>query len=299
MPPQDGVERRVGVRASAWSSYKRVTTALRGHGISRRVPFLLPLNGAIVNWLRPDVTEADGHTFHLLPREKVIASALAFGGMYEPLHTHIARRSLRPGDVALDLGANIGYFTLLFAKLVGPMGAVYAFEPAPDTFDVLSQNVAENGYKNVTLVRKAVSNVAGLARLALVDGNPGLNHLAAGRVRTRTAEIETVRLDDHFARYEGRIDFIKMDVEGAESFALEGMRSLLDRHPRVKLLTEFIPAYVRNVGGDPEQYLRLLLDRGFDLFEVRHDIQRVIDPLSLLRPDTATNLYCVMPGELP
>jgi FkbM family methyltransferase len=288
--------RTVNLRDQVWNIYKRVTHPGFGLGIGRRLPALMTLHRAIARRIRTNVAVVDGHRLHLMAGDREVSLAIALTGRWEPLHTMLAKREIKPGDVVLDLGANIGYFTLLFARLVGPSGKVYAFEPAPDTFAVLARNVEENGYTNVTLVAKAVSNVNGHAQLTIHDDNPGINEMAAGGADTRSARVDTVRLDDYLAGYQGRIDFIKMDIEGMEPFALEGMQQLLDRNPQVKLLTEFISTQTRKVGGDPEVHLRQLLDRGFDLFRLDEDIRHVDDPNELLAVDTRTNLYCVPRG---
>jgi FkbM family methyltransferase len=284
------------MRALLWSCYKAIARRLSGRGLGSRFRVLQTLNNLFVVKLRGETAHADGHTFYLPANDKsIVANFLAFYDSYEPLHTEIAKREIRPGDVVLDIGANIGYFTLLFAKLVGRDGAVFAFEPTPDTFALASKNVELNGYSNVTLVQKALSNRAGRASLVVYDDIPGKNRLTPGVTEKNSIEVETVRLDDYFANYSREISFIKIDVEGAELLALEGGRRLLGRNHRLKILTEFIVADIKEAGADPEAYLRLLLDSGFELFELKPTGVRA-EPVSverLLRPDTATNLFCV------
>ena len=84
---------------------------------------------------------------------------------YEPFETELLLSQLGPGNVVLDLGGNIGYYTLLFARRVGPSGKVFAFEPDPDNFALLQENIESNGYENVVLVPKAAADRAGPARL--------------------------------------------------------------------------------------------------------------------------------------
>jgi FkbM family methyltransferase len=117
--------------------------------------------------------------------------------------------------VVLDIGANIGYFTLLFARIVGPTGSVYAFEPEPRNFELLSKNVEINSYQNVTLVPKAVSNCRGSGELHLCDTNPGMHSLYSLSKSTRSVDVDIIRLDDYFANYDGKIRFVKIDIEGA------------------------------------------------------------------------------------
>ena len=79
----------------------------------------------------------------------------------------------------------------------------------------------------------------------------------------RAIDIEALRLDDYFSDYDGKIDFIKMDIEGAELSAVQGMSSLLRKNRQVTIVTEFIPANIRGFGAEPEHYISLLTDSGF------------------------------------
>jgi precorrin-6B methylase 2 len=85
----------------------------------------------------------------------------ALGRAYEPMTTLAFHTLVQPGDRVVDVGAHVGYFTLLAARLCGPNGRVFAFEPHPDNFRLLERNIRENGAENVTAVRKAVADRAG------------------------------------------------------------------------------------------------------------------------------------------
>src|SRR5437867_3185244 len=93
-----------------------------------------------------------GHWMHLDPTDSVVSPTLRHFGVFEPFETQLVQQMVRPGDVVLDVGANIGYYTLIFAELVGEQGHVYAFEPDPRNFAFLAKNVHSNRYRNVTLV---------------------------------------------------------------------------------------------------------------------------------------------------
>jgi FkbM family methyltransferase len=126
--------------------------------------------------------------------------------------------------VAYDLGANYGMHTLLFARLVGPSGKVYSFEPVPGIFKSLGEQVALNHFQNTVLVPKAVAEREGAMRFDL-GHHEGAGHLASdGGV-----EVEITTLD-HFVE-EGNLPpgFIKIDIEGAESKALLGARKVIEK----------------------------------------------------------------------
>jgi FkbM family methyltransferase len=131
---------------------------------------------------------------------------------------------LRPGDVFYDLGASVGFFTLLAAKLVGPDGAVVAFEPDPRNAAVLRANVERDGLGNVTVVEQGVSRASGSVRFAMVDSTA--SHFARGG--EAGIEVPVTSLDDFLARGGHRPPtLVKLDIEGEEVRALRGARGLL------------------------------------------------------------------------
>src|SRR5207237_678248 len=156
-------------------------------------------------------------------------------------------------------GANIGYYTLVFAELVGDSGRVFAFEPEPANFALLSENTGLNGRANVTLVNAAVADAGGRLPLYLAGENKGDHRLfdSPGESRDSVA-VEVVQLDEYLADHPREIDFVKIDIQGSEGGALEGMASLLERSRDVELLVEFWPDGLRTFGTDPEEFLESL-----------------------------------------
>jgi FkbM family methyltransferase len=237
---------------------------------------------------------------HDFARDRFISSDLAGSGIFEPFETELVQIEIRPGDVVLDVGANIGYYTLMFARLVGPQGKVYAFEPDPENFALLEENVRLNGHGNVVLVNKAVSDKTGTGRLYLCEDNQGDHRTYDSADGRPHVAIETVDLDRYFQTYSGRIDFIKMDIQGSEYAAIAGMKGLLKRLGHVKLISEFWPFGLSKCGVEPKVYLDLLEALGFRLYEIDEALQRLIvaNPASLLRDyqvekGNFTNLLCV------
>ena len=139
------------------------------------------------------------------------------------------RRCLRPGMTFYDLGANIGFFSLMGARLVGEQGRVIAFEADPEIAARLREHVHRNGFHCVTVVEKAVWSEATKVFFARVDPRTspdrGLGHVG-GAASASTIEIEAVTLDE-FARTSPAPDFIKCDVEGAEVEVFRGAQTLL------------------------------------------------------------------------
>ena len=222
-----------------------------------------------------DLVEADGHLLDVDPCDRAVGARLRRRGVWSEAETALYKRELQPGMTVLDIGANIGYFTLLFARCVGSGGRVYAFEPEPHNFTLLQGNVARSGYAWVTTLRQAVWRAAGSQRLYMNPDNLGDHRLIATGSERHSVEVPVVRLDDVFASGTDRVDFIKIDVQGAEMGALQGGQRLLTANVPLSLLTEFWPRGMRAFGDDPHEYLTMLRDLSFEL--------SLIEPGSALR----------------
>src|SRR5262249_41973037 len=145
--------------------------------------------------------------------------------------------------VVLDVGANVGSYTLLFAMWAGAAGRVFAFEPAPEAREGLRMHVALNGLADRTeIVPVAASSAVGTARFH-VDGSSGANAIAAAGQRGDAAsiDVETTTIDAFCERRRLRPDVIKIDVEGAELDVLRGARRVL-RQPGLQAFLEFHPS---------------------------------------------------------
>jgi FkbM family methyltransferase len=218
-------------------------------------------------------------------------------GKYEKDTTLLFKRILHPGMVALDLGANMGYFSLLFAKYVGKEGKVYAFEPHPTNCTVLSKSIKANGFDNIMVVQKAVSNKLGLASLHFNESGSGGSSVYKRNLpnvdeQNRHIEVETISLDTFF-EHEGwpAVDIIKMDIEGAENVALVGAKQLIQRSPKLKMVMEFNPNVQTDAGVSPEGLFTTLLSVGFQTFSL---IQDYLQPINV--PDDISHLVKVV-GE--
>lgn len=164
-------------------------------------------------------------------------------GDIEAVERSFFRERLKPGDVFFDIGANLGLFTLTAAKCVGPEGHVYAFEPSNREADMLEHNIAQNGFRNVTVMRCALSDHVGEARFVVAtDG--GTNSLAKNTHPEQIVERwEAVPLNtlDAIITQTGvtRVDMMKIDVEGGECDVLRGGEGLFTRADAPVVLSEF------------------------------------------------------------
>ncbi|HEX5717421.1 MAG TPA: FkbM family methyltransferase [Thermoanaerobaculia bacterium] len=181
-------------------------------------------------------------------------------GRYETEELEFVRRHVRAGDTVLDIGANIGFFAINIAAMVGGGGKVYAFEPSPRIADLLERSVVENGFADrVQVARAAASDRPG--RLGLFLGHDSLNLSGSYLVRSsvpsdvpgKILEVPVIQLDSEPIRRP--VSFIKIDVEGAEPLALRGARSIL-REDRPTILAELNPSQLARVAGcSPADFL--------------------------------------------
>jgi len=267
------------------------------------LPFLLPLRKALIASSRLTyVDDVLGHKMVLDDRDSL---GLSFYRIYEPSETAFFQRIVQSGDTVLDVGANIGYYTLLFAKQAGANGKVYAIEPAPGNFSLLTRNVALNHYTNVVLFNKAVSSSTGKTRLYLSDENRGDHRIYATATPRPSVEVEMVSLDDLLPPETlPHVSVVKMDIQGAEHAALRGMQRLLDRSPAVTLAMEFWPHGLHLAGVKPADTLALLRSWGFSLYTLRESNCDLtpLDEDALLKTATVANeqhanLVCVKQPE--
>ena len=193
-----------------------------------------------------------------------IGARIALKRRYEPHVTAVMRPLLRPGMVMVDIGANVGYYTLMAASRVGPTGKVIAFEPLDDNCALLSMSLKVNRFQNVTVHPLAVADFEGLVEFVIDDSNGGIN---IGDPPAGASLVQAVTLDAFLAD-ERRVDIVKMDIEGAEGRALKGMRALLRRH-RPLLFSEFTPSALPwRSAIEPEDYLDELRALGYRLFVI-------------------------------
>ncbi|MCP4639741.1 MAG: FkbM family methyltransferase [bacterium] len=253
----------LGRRALVFA-YRKAASVLAGTGISQVYP-LNRLERLLAGVMRSDRVEIDGHVIHLDAGDSLRLSAL---GTFEPGVTELMKSCVREGDVAIDVGAHIGYFTLLLARGVGQDGRVFAFEPVPANFDLLRKNVTANGYDHVTLAQAAVTDHPGEIAMYLSPEDQVDHHIYATDEARDSISVPCVRLDDALVDFDGQVNVIKMDIQGAEAGALEGMKDTIHRSSRVTLISEFWPYGLANCGADPRAYLRTLMAMGFRVTEI-------------------------------
>lgn len=153
-------------------------------------------------------------------------------GSYEASIQREFQAAIRPGSVVYDVGANVGFYTLLSSRLTGPSGSVYAFEPAPGNIEALRRHISLNKAANVTLFPAAVSSVSGTEGF-----DPGAHRFIGRLSDSGTLRVEVVTLDELVAKGDVQPpEVIKIDVEGSELEVLRGAGAILERYHPVLLL---------------------------------------------------------------
>ncbi len=239
-----------------------------GWGLFTRFPWLKNIYLYLLHAFKPTgilLLKVQGNKLYVDTRDEGVSRLLIEDGIIEPAITHLFRSILKEGMTVVDIGANLGYYTLLSARLVGKHGKVYAFEPVPHNFKLLEKSIAANRFTNITAIEKAVSDKQGKTRIYIDAGNFGNHTLVYGTTHAvhGAIEIETISLDEFFNDDE-KIDLIKMDAEGAEGLIIEGGRKILARK-NIRIIMEFWPLGQEKLGFQPYDLLHRLRQYGFSI----------------------------------
>ena len=248
--------------------FKKINSVLFGKNLGR-VPGVRAFHAFLYNFLRPKnevAFDVNGFKMFLNPQDMGEVKDILLRGVYDELESDAIKKKLRAGDTALDIGAHIGYFTLLMARFVGEKGKVHAFEPEPKNFALLSRNVEANKFQNIILNSVALSSVSGKSKLFLDKDNLGNMSFSELNIpnssRSGALEVETKTLDEYAKKIGERIGFIKIDVQGAEGLVFSGGWETLKKD-KPTILMEFWPYGLKNNGTDPFEFLSELSALGY------------------------------------
>lgn len=197
-----------------------------------------------------------------------VGRPIARTASYEPATDELMRSLISDGDTVVDVGANVGWFSMLAARLVGPTGRVLAIEPNPANCRLVERSAADNGFAQITVLAVAASDRSGMAALE-TDGSNGRMILLDRAPASALSCSFVVPLEplDELVRRAGleRVDVLKIDVEGAEALVLRGASDILARH-RPAIVCEVFPALMRTTAGvEPRAFLGELRRLGYRL----------------------------------
>jgi FkbM family methyltransferase len=200
-----------------------------------------------------------------------ISHELLLTGVHEALSTKQIRKEIKAGMTIVEVGANIGYYSLIEAQIIGDEGKIYAFEPSPKNFKLLTTNIALNGFEGIFETHpNGIGNKSETQKFFLLSkGNMSsfLHRKEDKVIKTEGAvDVQIIRLDDFFDSKEDTIDYVRMDVEGYEFEVLRGMEKILssNRGPQ-GLFIEVHSELLNNIGSSCEAFLHYLRGFGYDI----------------------------------
>ena len=206
----------------------------------------------------------DGFIMGVPAEEWGFAMFLSHAGYFEHGSELFFESLLKPNMRVIDLGANLGIYTL---RALRKKCMVFAYEPTPRTFDLLRQNIKASGFAEsgrIQAYQMAVSDQCGTINFYENPSMCGHNSIY-GESGQQPIEVSVTTLDSQLDTLQ-RIDLIKMDIEGAEYHALLGMRELIRRNPDLQIIMEFAPEHIRRAGREPEALLALIHELGFTVY---------------------------------
>lgn len=173
----------------------------------------------------------------------------------EKIENELIKQLVKKNDVVVDIGANIGFYTQLFSNLVGDNGKVFAFEPDKKNFERLLKNT--KNHSNIIIENKAISNHSGIIKLYHSELNVDHRTYPSSDA-LQSYEVECITLDEYFNNQNLAINFIKIDIQGYEYFALLGMKNILEKNKHLILFSEFWPYGLQQAGTSAKDYFLLL-----------------------------------------
>lgn len=246
-----------------------------------KVPGLKFIYRFIIKKIGPRIVliEIQNNKFYLNINDIGIARNLIQGN-YEKYETEIFKRFIKSNTILIDIGANIGYYTIMASNLV-KNGQIYSFEPELNNYNLLIKNVRVNDIQNVIPIQKAVSNKESKIKIFTDSRNLGNHSLAESNVPDKLGflKVETITLDSLSDDLDNDAHiFIKMDTQGAEGLVIDGAKKLL-RKNNITILMEFWPKGLENMGSNPLELLNNLEMMGFKV-EVIDDVSESLKCLN-------------------
>lgn len=225
------------------------------------------------------------------------ALSLLFGNGYEVEMTKLFKSVVKPDMNVVDVGAHIGYYTVLASRLVGNGGKVWAFEPDPKNYAELLDNLKLNECSNVVAVPKAIGSKTGTAKLYFYGEYSGQRSLVdIGHKPHNSIDAGVIPLDEFIGKQ--RVDVVKIDVDGGETEVLESMAIIVRSNPQAKIFTEVWETGLKDAGHSCHEFWRLLSEYGFRHVYLIDDRRGRVEPIRLeqlleyVKKIGGANIFC-------
>ena len=200
-----------------------------------------------------------------------VSKTLREQGIWEAYETQLFTACLQDGAKVLDVGANIGYYSVLASLFLGDTGQVLAYEPNPENFTVLKKNIAINNCANIQAFQLALSNIDEEGFLYLSADNFGDHQIYDNNQDRNKQQISLVNGDIHAKHFLHKVDLIKIDTQGAEWQVLQGINQLIKNSlPQLQMIIEFSPNSLRLAGSEPNELLQYIFDLKLPIAMIDH-----------------------------
>lgn len=207
--------------------------------------------------------------------------SLASGGEFEKPELEFVENRVKPGDVCVDIGANIGLFTVALARAAGRGGRVYSFEPDPDNFAILEHNAsAWRDVCDISVHRSACGDRNSAATLYKSEENRGMHRLYESVCCRGEGVAVTTVIADEIVRHP--VNFVKIDIEGYEPYAIRGLTATIRQSPDIALLSEFSPMSMMEAGSSATAYVAMLAELGLLPHRITADGLQAVEVNGLL-----------------
>ncbi len=253
----------------------------------------------------------DGLTMYLNPTDRIVSYLIFTNKEWEPYETFILKSFLKENSVFIDIGSNLGYYTLL-AGSIAKNGQVFSFEPDTQNFELLEKNIMANNLTNIQTYPYAVSNENAFVDIFSGGANKGNVRLFKDDLEGYMEEHQSNKLVkcvtlDEILDDSSNPDIIKMDIQGGEMLALQGMKKIINNTNELVLFTEFWPEAITLNKESPSEFLQLLHDLNFEIYDMditsntlikKSNIQ-LLEDYPVGQYMAQTNLLCLKNTSLP
>ncbi len=227
----------------------------------------------ITNWiikkLIPKKIKVGSSFLFLNPNDPVVSGAVFFN-VYEKSESIFIQSICFKGMKALDIGANIGYYTTLISQIAGENGKILALEPDPESYKFLSKTINSCKFKNILPFPIAASDIKQKLPLFISKDNRGDNRLYQTDQLRKSIEVNCLTIDELLIENNiSTLDLIKIDIQGYEPKVFKGMKKIIRNSDKLILLTEFWPKGILKAGENPKDFLLMLRKMEFELFELK------------------------------
>jgi FkbM family methyltransferase len=240
------------------------------NAVNRTKPVIYGLPGGVT------AIQAKDYIIGVPSEEWRLALFLSQYGRFEFGTEDFFRSILKEGMNVLDIGANLGIYTL-HALAAGCY--VYSYEPTPKVFNILVDNIGINGFEptgRAHTYNLAVSDTEGEMKFAVYENLNGHNTFFPSDENDKTIPVKTVNLDNHLAHL-SHVDVAKIDVEGAEHLVLKGMKEIIARNPHLKIIMEFAPSHLNRAGKDPLEFIQQICSMGLGIRLIDENSGKILE----------------------